>query len=102
MTLIAAQVSAYTMSAGRIGSIIAGIVAVAGIVIGVLALRRRTRRGSTAALTGGLIATALGIAVAATADGGLGTGNGLGGAFVAIALGLAATTLGGVGLRRAH
>ncbi|MFD3936168.1 DUF6223 family protein [Streptomyces sp. NPDC058611] len=41
------------------------------------------------------LAMALGGLVAATADGGLGTGNGLGGAYVALLLGLAGVALGG-------
>ncbi|WP_347877092.1 DUF6223 family protein [Streptomyces albus] len=43
---------------------------------------------------------ALGGLFAATADGGLGTGNGLGGAFVALVLGLVSTVLGGTALSR--
>jgi hypothetical protein len=42
----------------------------------------------------GLIAVLVGGSVAATADGGLGTGNGLGGAYVAMLVGLIAITLG--------
>ncbi|WP_435897082.1 DUF6223 family protein [Streptomyces coelicoflavus] len=45
---------------------------------------------------------ALGGLVAATADGGLGTGNGLGGAFVALIVGLIATAVGWLALARAQ
>jgi hypothetical protein len=43
---------------------------------------------------------ALGGLVAATAAGGIGTGNGLGGAYVALIVGLAATVLGALALAR--
>ena len=48
----------------------------------------------------GLIGLVLGGLVAATAEGGVGSGNGLGGAFVALVLGLVATVLGGLALAR--
>ncbi|MFE4332449.1 DUF6223 family protein [Streptomyces sp. NPDC056831] len=52
------------------------------------------RNGAVTALVAGLIAVVVGGSVAATADGGLGTGNGLGGACVATLVGLIAVTLG--------
>jgi hypothetical protein len=42
----------------------------------------------------GPVALTVGGTIAATADGGLGTGNGLGGAYVAMLLGLISVTLG--------
>lgn len=54
------------------------------------------------AMAAGLIGMALGGLVAATADGGLGTGNGLGGAYVALVLGLISTSLGGRALVRSR
>jgi hypothetical protein len=45
-------------------------------------------RGATLAMALGTIATVLGAVFVVTADGGLGTGNGLSGAVVAIVLGL--------------
>ncbi|MDX6757966.1 DUF6223 family protein [Streptomyces sp. F8] len=73
-----------------------------------LALRRPAGRlavaggslGAKAAVGAGLIATALGVLVAATAGGGLGTGNGLGGAYVALLLGLTGAALGRRALNR--
>lgn len=54
------------------------------------------------ALVAGLVGLVLGGLVATTADGGLGTGNGLGGAYVAMLLGLTGTLLGGLALARSR
>ncbi|MGW1848095.1 DUF6223 family protein [Streptomyces sp. NPDC001966] len=96
--------SVYTLSVGRIGSSLAALVGLLGAVNGGLAMTRPTGqghigtwvrgKGAVTALVAGLIAVAVGGAVAATADGGLGTGNGLGGAYVAMLVGLVAVTLG--------
>lgn len=94
--------SAYDFGPGRAGSSAAAFLALAGVVVGWLALARPTGRlgvasgplGARIALFAGLVGTAVGVLVAATADGGLGTGNGLGGAFVAILVGVASTVLG--------
>ena len=50
----------------------------------------------------GLTGVALGGLVVATSDGGVGTGNGLGGAVVAIVLGLIGMVLGGLARARAR
>ena len=101
--LVAADV--YTMSAGRIGSIVAGVLGLAGVIIGGLTLARRFRngrRGGVISLATGLICMALGALVVATSDGGIGTGNGRGGAYVALVVGLIAVVLGGLALTRAR
>ncbi|WP_026403706.1 DUF6223 family protein [Actinomadura rifamycini] len=103
-----AAADAYTLSAGRLASSVAGLVGLAGAVLGGLALARAVRRpgtgnprrGALAALVAGPSCMAAGAVVAATADGGVGTGNGLGGAYVALLVGLAATALGGLALAR--
>ncbi|KQX56994.1 MULTISPECIES: DUF6223 family protein [unclassified Streptomyces] len=104
--------SVYTLSVGRVAASAAALVGLLGAVNGALALARTPvrgrfgawagRHGSVTALVAGLIAVAVGGAVAATADGGLGTGNGLGGAYVAMLVGLAAVTLGWRARARAH
>ncbi|MFH7339848.1 DUF6223 family protein [Streptomyces sp. KHY 26] len=102
--LAAAGVSAVTPE--RIWAVTAALLALAGVVVGGLALFRRTGRtgrlaggtGSVAALAAGLIAVVNGGLVVVTADGGLGTGNGIAGGYVALALGLVAMTLGGLAL----
>jgi len=96
--------SVYTLSGGRIGASLAALVGLLGAVNGGLALARPTgmghigtwarRKGDVTALVAGLIAVVVGGSVAATADGGLATGNGLGGAYVAMLVGLIAVTLG--------
>jgi hypothetical protein len=62
----------YAMSSGRHGAIVAALV--------------------------GLIGMALGGLVVATADGGIGTGNGLGRGIVALVVGLIGIVLGGLAL----
>ncbi|MFF8381363.1 DUF6223 family protein [Streptomyces sp. NPDC015661] len=96
--------SVYTLSAGRVASSLAAVVGLVGTVNGGLALARTTgrghlrtwarRNGAVTALVAGTIAVVVGAVVAATADGGLGTGNGLGGAYVAVLVGLASVALG--------
>ncbi|GEM34615.1 hypothetical protein NN3_56220 [Nocardia neocaledoniensis NBRC 108232] len=93
----------YDLSVGRLGSSSAALVGIAGVILGGLALARSgSATRSTIALFAGLLALAVGTVVAVTADGGLGTGNGLGGAFVAILVGAIATVLGALALRRAR
>lgn len=99
------------MSAGRVGATVAAVIGLIGTVVGGMALARaRGRRGPGSAPGGqgrpgsalalGAVAVVLGAVYAATADGGLGTGNGLGGAVVAVVLGLIAMALGGLARAR--
>ncbi|MFI0989479.1 DUF6223 family protein [Streptomyces exfoliatus] len=88
------------VSAGRLGASIAAVLGLIGVGLAWRALRRSWRTGAVAALAAGLLAVALGGLVAATASGGLGTGNGLGGAYVGLLVGLLATALGGRALTR--
>ncbi|MFJ9444662.1 DUF6223 family protein [Kitasatospora sp. NPDC101235] len=100
--------SVTTLSAGRIGAIVAALLALTGAVGGGLSLARSTGRigtgpgrgGAVLALVTGPLGMALGGLVAATASGGLGTGNGLGGALVALLVGLVSTVLGAATLAR--
>ncbi|GAA3382971.1 hypothetical protein GCM10020369_07030 [Cryptosporangium minutisporangium] len=98
MYLLSADVT--TMSAGRLTASAAGLIALIGVVLGVLALIRsgdqRWRRAATVAPVLGLIGIVAGGVVVATADGGLGTGNGLGGGVVALVVGAIAVALGGL------
>ncbi|MER7958235.1 DUF6223 family protein [Streptomyces sp. NPDC096030] len=101
-----------TVSAGRVGASLSALLGLLGSVCGGLALARTTGRGrvvararrygAATALTTGAIAVVAGGTVAATAEGGLGTGNGLGGAYVAVLLGLLALTLGALARSRAR
>ncbi|MFF5503461.1 DUF6223 family protein [Streptomyces roseolus] len=98
---LAAPVTAY--GPGRVASAVGAVIGLIGLVAAWRALRRpAARRGALLALAAGPVAVVLGAVVAATADGGLGTGNGLGGAYVALVVGLAATALGARALARAR
>ncbi|MFD5425955.1 DUF6223 family protein [Streptomyces sp. NPDC127084] len=100
------------MSVGRVGASLSALVGLLGSVGGGLALARTStrgraitwarRNGAVTALATGPVALVVGGTVAATADGGLGTGNGLGGAYFAMLLGLIAITLGWLARSRSH
>lgn len=94
--------SAYTMGPGRITSIVAALIAIVAVVLAAPALRRASRSRAIAALVAGPVGIVLGAIVVFTADGGLGTGNGLGGGVVAALIGVAGTVLGGLALARAR
>ncbi len=102
--------SVYTMSAGRMGALAGGLLGLAGLIAGGLALVRPHSRigvasgrlGATIALVAGLIGIGLGALVAATSDSGIGTGNGRGGAYVALVVGTISLVLGGVALTRSR
>ncbi|NXY98499.1 hypothetical protein HYE82_29810 [Streptomyces sp. BR123] len=94
--LLAASV--HTFSLGRLGAATGALLGLAGVVMA----RPTSRPGAVPAMAAGMISLALGGLVAATAPGGLGTGNGLGGAYVALLVGVAATVLGGWALSRSR
>ncbi|MBM0256127.1 hypothetical protein JNW89_04830 [Micromonospora sp. 4G55] len=101
-------VSSYTLTAGRLWSLVAALLGLVGVVIGGLALARSAGRIGTGkrvaivALAAGLAAVVIGGLVVAGADGGPGTGGGIVGGFVAVVVGLIAMALGGLGLARAR
>ncbi|MET7518490.1 DUF6223 family protein [Streptomyces sp. NPDC005480] len=108
---IAVQSAATTgLTSGRLVGTTAAVVALAGVVIGGLALARSTDRPGTGnrrnraimALGAGLVGLAMGVVNLAVADGGPGTGNGVIAGAMALALGLIGTTLGGLALTRAR
>jgi Family of unknown function (DUF6223) len=100
------------MSSGRLGAFAASIVGLIGIVIGGRALARSAGRGRAVGGTGdrgrdtavamllGLTSLVIGGLIVVTSDGGVGSGNGLGGAFVAMALGLIGIVVGGLARAR--
>jgi hypothetical protein len=112
----AAQVSAqpaaatvYTMTPERIAAGTAAVVGLIGAVIGGLALTRSVRRignhgrrGAIVALGLGPIGLVLGGLVVVTADGGVGTGNGLAGGVVAMVVAVIGIALGGLALARSR
>lgn len=81
------------MSAGRTLSLI-------GVVLGAIGLLALTRRGLWAVVLGAAGALT-GVAVVVMAKGGPGTGYGIVGGYVSLAVGLAGVVLGGLAMRRA-
>jgi hypothetical protein len=103
-----AAVDAYTLTTGRLVGTVAALLALAGVVIGVLTLVRPTsrtgnsKRRAVFALGAGLAGMAIGGVVVAAAEGGPGTGYGIVGGFAALAIGLVATILGWLALTRSR
>ncbi|GIJ81417.1 hypothetical protein SAMN05443287_1104 [Micromonospora phaseoli] len=105
-----AGVDASTLTAGRLVGAVAVLVALAGVVVGGLALARSAgrvgngngRRSAVVAMVAGLAATGAGGLVIAAAEGGPGTGYGIVGGFMALVAGLIATVLGWLALARSR
>ena len=114
--LVAAHVSepaattVYGLTPRRFWAAAAAALALVGVVIGGLALRRSAGRigtgnrrlGAIVALAAGLIALVNGGLNLAIATGGPGTGNGVVGAAAALVLGLIGMALGGLALARSR
>jgi hypothetical protein len=102
----ASTVGAHTLTVDRLVATTAVAIALAGTVLGALAVARRTGRGgnrrATVALAAGSIGVVVGGLVIVTADGGPGTGNGVVGGYAALALGLIAALLGGLATVRSR
>ena len=102
--LAASTVDASTLTGDRIVATAAVLAALAGAVIGGLALARPTgrsgKRRSAVALVAGVASVLVGGLVVATADGGPGTGNGIVGGYAALVLGLLAVLFGGLAFAR--
>jgi hypothetical protein len=96
------SVDPYTLTAGRVVGTAIALVALAGVVIGVLALARPDGRRSMMAVVSGLIGLIGGGLLVATADGGPGSGSGIVGGYAAVAVGLIATGLGVLALARSR
>ncbi|MET7970107.1 DUF6223 family protein [Micromonospora sp. NPDC005305] len=101
-------VDSSTLTTGRLVGTAAVLVALAGVVVGGVALARsagRTgngRRGGLVALVAGLTGMVTGGLVVAAAEGGPGTGYGIVGGFAALAIGLVAAVLGWLALARSR
>jgi hypothetical protein len=113
--LVAAHVSkpaattVYGLTSRRLWATTAAGLALVGVIIGGLALRRSAGwigtgngRMATVAMLAGLIALANGGLNLAVANGGPGTGNGVVGGAAALVLGLVGMALGGLALARSH
>ncbi|MFD6322237.1 DUF6223 family protein [Streptomyces sp. NPDC058442] len=105
-----AAVDAYSLTTGRLVGTTAALVALAGVVIGGLALARSDGRIGTGnrrssaimALVAGLAGMVVGALNLAVADGGPGTGNGVIGGALALVLGLIAAVCGWLALARSR
>lgn len=93
---------AYALTAGRLVATVAALVALAGVVVGGLALTRTSRRSAVVAMAAGPVGVLIGALVVIGADGGPGTGSGIVGGIAALLLGLAATILGRLALTRSR
>ncbi len=100
----------YGVTPRRLWATTVAVLALVGVVIGGLALRRSAgrigtgngRMGAIVALVAGLIAVVNGGLNLAIAKGGPGTGNGVVGGAAALVLGLIAVALGGLALARSR
>jgi hypothetical protein len=105
-----AAVTVYGLTPRRLWATAAAGLALAGVVIGGLALRRSPDRigtangrfGAIVAIAAGLIALVNGGLNLAMATGGPGTGNGVVGAAAALVLGVIGMALGGMALGRSR
>ena len=109
-----AMTTVYGLTPQRLWATTAAVLALAGVVIGGLALARPGSRlssasaprgfplGTSVALMAGLIAVVNGGVNLVVANGGPGTGNGVVGAAGALVLGLVAMAVGGLALARAR
>ena len=99
-----AGVSVYTMSPGRIASILANLIGLMGAITGrrALAIASERRRRAILALVLGPIGFIIGALVVTTAKGGIGTGHGLAGGLVAMTVGLIGMALGGMAFVRSR
>ncbi|MFF0770807.1 DUF6223 family protein [Nonomuraea wenchangensis] len=108
MHVLAQPVDAYAMTTGRLWSMVGIALGLAGVVIGALALARRStrpvtrRRGAIVALATGLAGTVVGALVVAAAEGGPGTGYGIVGGWVCLVVGPVAMVIGGLALTRSR
>jgi len=106
VSLITAAAEVGSMGPGRIGASAAGVMALTGVVLGGLALYRSgsgtAQRRAVTGLGLALLGIIVGGLVALTADGGVGTGNGLGGGVVAVVVGLIGVVIAGLALARSR
>ena len=101
--------TAYALTPGRLWSLVAALLGLAGVVIGGVVLRAAGRTGDGNGRSGAIVALVMGLTgavigglVVAAADGGPGTGYGIVGGYMALMVGLIAIVLGGLALARAR
>jgi len=103
-----AYAPAYTLTAGRLWSLVAAALGLVGVAIGGLARTRvlggnkSQRRNALLAMLSGLAGSVIGGIVVAVADGGPGSGSGIVGGYLALLIGLLAMALGGRAMNQAR
>jgi len=97
-----AATKAEGLGAGRLLPTLAAVLGLIGIIIGARARKRNSEGSAIAAGLLGVLSLASGVLHAANSAGGFGTGNGLAGAIVAIALGLVSFIMAGFVLFRSR
>ncbi len=105
-----AATTVYGLTPRRLWATTVAVLALVGVIVGGLALRRSAghldtgsgRSRATVALVAGLIAVVGGGLNVAFATGGPGTGNGVVGGAAALVLGLVAMVLGGLAISRSR
>jgi hypothetical protein len=101
--LAESAVGASTLTTDRAVATAAAVVALAGAVMGGLALLRSTGGSRPRmALGAGILGAIVGAWVLATADGGPGSGNGVVGGYAGVVFGLVAVVLAGLALARSR
>ena len=91
------------IGSGRLLPTAAAVLSLIGVVIGIRSRRNvHTKTGAWVASALGLVGVLIGALHAANSAGGFGTGNGLAGAIVSMALGLVSMALGAVSLVRSR
>src|SRR5262245_58926946 len=102
--LLLAQNGVIATGSGRGGAVVAGVIALAGVIVGGVAFSRsargNARDGAIVSLVLAVIGALLAVLHLVTARGGIGTGNGRAGAIVALVLGVAGVVLGRLAIRR--
>jgi len=103
-----AYAPAYTLTAGRLWSLVAAALGLVGVAIGGLARTRvlggnkSQRRNALLAMLSGLAGSVIGGIVVAVADGGPGSGSGIVGGYLALPIGLLAMALGARAMNQAR
>lgn len=101
--VLVAAPGVFVITSGRLAAMVAVLVGLGGVFLGGMALTMGdARRAALVALVAGFVGASIGGVVVATAAGGVGTGHGMGGGFVSIAVGLIGMVLGGLALARSR
>jgi hypothetical protein len=91
------------MTSGRLAAMVAVLIGLCGVFVGGVALTKgEARRAAIVALVAGVVGAMIGGVVVVASPTGVGTGNGVGGGFVSIAVGTIGAVLGALALARSR